>query len=95
MSFLWLQGNNEKKTQNISEGRCRLRAEIEIECEEPETVIKSLEPDVEKINRFEVEFKTDKNKILLIVKSDDLGGLLAGINSYVRLIKAATDAMRL
>jgi len=72
-----------------------LRAEIEIECEEPETVIKSLEPDVEKINRFEVEFKTDKNKILLIVKSDDLGGLLAGINSYVRLIKAATDAMRL
>ena len=72
-----------------------MRAEIEIECEEPETVIKSLEPDVEKINRFEVEFKTDKNKILLIVKSDDLGGLLAGINSYVRLIKAATDAMRL
>lgn len=72
-----------------------MRAEIEIECEEPETVIKSLEPDVEKINRFDVEFKTDKNKILLIVKSDDFGGLLAGINSYIRLIKAATDAMRL
>jgi len=72
-----------------------LIAKIEIECEKPEIIIKSLEPDVEKTKRFDVEFKTDKNKILLIVKSDDFGGLLAGINSYLRLIKAAIDTMRL
>lgn len=72
-----------------------MKAEIEIECKDPEIVIKSLEPDVEKTKRFDVEFKTDKNKILLIVKSDDFGGLLAGINSYLRLIKVAIDTMRL
>ena len=72
-----------------------MRAEIEIECEDPEIIIKSLEPDVEKTKRFDVEFKPDKNKILLIVKADDFGGLLAGINSYLRLIKAAMDTMRL
>jgi len=72
-----------------------LIAKIEIECKNPEIIIKSLEPDVEKTKRFDVEFKTDKNKILLIVKSDDFGGLLAGVNSYLRSIKAATDTMRL
>lgn len=72
-----------------------MKAEIEIECKDPEIIIKSLEPDVEKTKRFDIEFKTDKNKILLIVKSDDFGGLLAGINSYLRLIKAAIDTIRL
>lgn len=70
-----------------------MKAEIEIECKEPNIIIKSLEPDAEQAKRFDVELKAENNKIKLEIKSKDVAGLLAGINSYMRLVKTAMDSM--
>ena len=64
-------------------------AKIEIECQNPDMIIKSLEPDVDKQEKFNVKLDSNKNKILLTVESKEVSGLLAGINSYTRLIKPA------
>lgn len=66
-----------------------MRAKIEIECENPEMIIKSLEPDIDKIEKFDVKLNSENNKIILTVESNEISGLLAGINSYVRLIRTA------
>ncbi len=68
-------------------------ARLEIDCKDPETVLNSIKPDIEKIEKFDVNLKTEKNKLLLTIESKDLSGLLAGINSYVRLIKVANDVV--
>jgi len=70
-----------------------MKAEIEIECKRPDTVIKALEPDIEEVNKFDVKIEPEKNKIKLKIESKDTSGLLAGINSYIRLIKTSIDAM--
>jgi len=70
-----------------------MKAKIEIECKEPDIIIKALKPDLEQAKRFDVEIKADKNKIKLEIKSDDVASLLAGINSYIRLIKTAINSM--
>ena len=68
-------------------------AKLEIDCKNPEIVLNSIKPDIEKIEKFDVKLKTEKNKLLLTIESKDLSGLLAGINSYVRLIKVANDVV--
>lgn len=68
-----------------------MKANIEIECRNPETVLKSIEPDIEKSEKFDVDLKIKENKINVEIKAKDFTGLLAGINSYVRLIKVANE----
>ncbi len=68
-----------------------MKAEIEIECKEPEKTIKSIQPDADKTEKFESEMKAAKGKINIKIKSDDIPGLLAGINSHLRLIKTTKD----
>jgi tRNA threonylcarbamoyladenosine modification (KEOPS) complex Pcc1 subunit len=70
-----------------------MKAEIEIECKEPQIVIKSLKPDEEELKKFDVELKAEKNKVKIEIEAKDIPGLLAGINSYLRLVKVAIDAM--
>lgn len=70
-----------------------MKAEIEIECKEPEIVIKSLKPDEEELTKFDAKLTSEKNKLKLKIEARDFPGLLAGINSYIRLIKVAMDAM--
>jgi len=70
-----------------------MKAEIEVECKEPETVIKSLKPDQEELKKFDVKLVSERNKVKLKVEANDIPGLLAGINSYLRLIRVAIDAM--
>jgi len=69
-----------------------MKAEIEIECKHPEIVKKSLEPDVEEAKKFDIRLKDEKNKLLLVIESNNISGLLAGINSYMRLIRIAIEA---
>jgi len=68
-----------------------MKAEIEVDCENPEMVIKSIEPDMDKNNKFEVKLEAKKDKIEIKIKAKDTAGLLAGINSYLRLIKTTKD----
>lgn len=70
-----------------------MKAEIEIECKEPEIVIKSLKPDEDEAKKFDVKLKSEKNKLKLEIEAEEISGLLAGINSYTKLIKVAIDAM--
>jgi tRNA threonylcarbamoyladenosine modification (KEOPS) complex Pcc1 subunit len=70
-----------------------MKAEIEIECKEPEIVIRSIKPDEGEIKKFDVKMSAEKNKLKIKVESKDIPGLLAGINSYLRLVKVAIDAM--
>jgi tRNA threonylcarbamoyladenosine modification (KEOPS) complex Pcc1 subunit len=70
-----------------------MKAEIEIECKDPEIVIKSIKPDEEEIKKFDAKISAEKNKLKLEVKAEDIPGLLAGVNSYLRLVKVAFDAM--
>jgi tRNA threonylcarbamoyladenosine modification (KEOPS) complex Pcc1 subunit len=68
-----------------------MNAEIEMDCKEPEIIIKSLKPD-EEAKKFDVKLTTEKNKLKLRIEAKDIPSLLAGINSYLRLIKVAIDA---
>jgi tRNA threonylcarbamoyladenosine modification (KEOPS) complex Pcc1 subunit len=67
-------------------------AEIEIECENPEIVISSIKPDLE-AKRFDVKLDRLEGKVKLTVESEDISGLLAGINSYMRLIRTAINVV--
>jgi tRNA threonylcarbamoyladenosine modification (KEOPS) complex Pcc1 subunit len=69
-----------------------MRAEIELECKKPEVVIRALKPDREELNKFKIKLTPSKGKLRLEVDADDVSGLLAGVNSYMRLIRVAIDA---
>ena len=65
-----------------------MKAEIEINCKKPDIVIKSVSPELE-AKKFDVKLEDKKDKIILTIESKDMTGLLAGINSYMKLIRAA------
>lgn len=71
-----------------------MKAEIEIECKNPDTIIKSINPDIE-AKKFDVKLENKNDKLILIIESKDITGLLAGINSYIRLIRTAIDTMEI
>ena len=61
---------------------------IEIECKDPENIIKALLPDVEEGGKFNIKLNKGKGKLLIEVESEELSGLNAGISSYMRLVRA-------
>jgi tRNA threonylcarbamoyladenosine modification (KEOPS) complex Pcc1 subunit len=66
-----------------------MKAVIKISTENPDNVIKSIEPDMDQTEKFDVRLEADENQIVLTVEAKDESGLLAGINSYVKLIKVS------
>jgi tRNA threonylcarbamoyladenosine modification (KEOPS) complex Pcc1 subunit len=72
-----------------------LKAEIEIECKEPEIVLRSLEPELEDTRKFSIDLKASNNKLIITIESKSLSGLLAGINSYLRLVKVAKETLEI
>jgi len=69
-----------------------VKSKIIIKCTDPENVIRALEPDIDDNYKFDVKINSDKNRLMLEIESNDISGLLAGINSYLKLIKAALSA---
>jgi len=65
-----------------------MKAEIEIDCKDPETVIKAISPDID-AKKFDVRLEGRESKLVLTIESGDMTGLLAGINSYMKLIRTA------
>ena len=70
-----------------------MKAEIEIECKNPEIIIKALKPSIEDAKKFSVVLEANENKVKLKVEADNISGLLAGINSYIRLIRTSISSM--
>ncbi len=65
-----------------------MKAQLEIECKNPDIIIKSIKPDLEKTDKFSIKLKALENKLSATIEAEDMGSLLAGINSYGRLIKS-------
>jgi len=59
-----------------------MKAVVEIECENPELVKKSIEPETDNT----VELESMENKLVLKIESERIPTLMAGLNSYLRLI---------
>jgi len=68
-----------------------MKATIEVDCKNPEIIIQSLKPEIDDSIKFGADVKSDNNKVILIIESRNISGLLAGINSYMRLIRVAKD----
>jgi len=67
-------------------------AKLEINCKNPKIVVEALKPDLEDdIKKFSGKIKAEKNSLTVSLESDTISGLAAGINSYLRLIKAASE----
>ena len=58
-------------------------------CKEAENIAESLPKD--SVGRSSVEVLSDNEKLFLNFKAPDIGALRASINSYLRLVKVATD----
>ena len=71
------------------------RAEIEIPCEDPQIVVDSLEPEMEKLEKFNSDVKVEDGKIKLLIEAEEISGLLAGINSYIRLIRTSIETNKI
>lgn len=70
-----------------------MRVEIEIECDRPDIVVKALKPETEETKKFGVKIEAEKDSVKLELEAEDISGLLAGINSYLRLIKTSINGM--
>jgi tRNA threonylcarbamoyladenosine modification (KEOPS) complex Pcc1 subunit len=61
-------------------------AELRIECDNPDLIKKSLEPDVKDTKDSQSVMEAGKNLIVIRIKSEKLSHLKAIINSYISLI---------
>ena len=68
-----------------------MRALIEIECKNPDIIIKSIKPDIDQNQKFDVNIDNNNDKITIEINSSEISGLLAGINSYLKLIRTSIE----
>ena len=71
------------------------RAEIEISCEDPQIIVDSLKPEMESLEKFKTDIKVEDGKIMLLIEAEEISGLLAGINSYIRLIRTSIETNKI
>jgi tRNA threonylcarbamoyladenosine modification (KEOPS) complex Pcc1 subunit len=64
-----------------------MRATLEIECENPTLIEKSLLPDIKNKKDLRIKLKTTKRKLIIEIESKKISYLKAIINSYLSLIK--------
>lgn len=64
---------------------------MEIDCRDAEKILRAIEADTEPTEKFSSRIAAQKNKILLEVEAKDISGLMAGINSNLKLIKLAAE----
>ncbi len=83
---------DEGQAEDSGEGAGEVKhvATLEIECENPGLIIKSLKPDMTE-GKFTVKLEPLEKRLKMTVTAKDVGGLLAGVNSTTRLIKVTND----
>lgn len=86
-----LQDNREAAALNSRAGRGEVRATLELDVANARNVAKALEPDI-KAERFTTELLPEDKKLKIIISAASIGELTAGINSCLRLVRAATAA---
>jgi len=68
------------------------KAVAEIETDNPKLLMEALKPDMSPSPKFEASLNAAGRKLVLTVEAPELGGLAAGLTSWLRLIKAAKEA---
>lgn len=68
------------------------KATVEIETDDPGIIVAALKPDLSPSHKFEASLNASGRKLVLTVQAADMGGLSAGLASYLRLIRAAKEA---
>jgi tRNA threonylcarbamoyladenosine modification (KEOPS) complex Pcc1 subunit len=64
-----------------------MQAILRIECKDPETIKKSLLPDVEEKKDLKIDLSTDEKDLIIKIESKKISYLKAVINSYLSLVK--------
>ncbi len=76
-----------------------MKAEITLECKNPEIVAAAVKPEMEtdvgKKEKFSVEINAMEEKIILNIRAQTFSGLSAGINGCLRLMRAASEVSEL
>jgi KEOPS complex subunit Pcc1 len=71
-------------------------AEIELESDKPEVLFRALAPELEdEINRSRVILDPGQGLLRLRIEGHDLVSLRAALNTWIRLLKIATEMMRI
>jgi tRNA threonylcarbamoyladenosine modification (KEOPS) complex Pcc1 subunit len=68
-----------------------MKTEIEIPCKEPDKIIRSLKPDIDHNEKFDINIKKNKDGIKITIESKEISGSLAAINSYLKMVKTLKD----
>jgi tRNA threonylcarbamoyladenosine modification (KEOPS) complex Pcc1 subunit len=68
------------------------KATVEIETDDPGIIVAALKPDLSPSSKFDASLNASGRKLVLTVQAADMGGLSAGLASYLRLIRAAKEA---
>lgn len=66
----------------------KMQATLKIECKNPETIKKSLLPDVESKRDIKIKMETDKKNLIIQINTEKISYLKAVINSYLSLVKS-------
>ncbi len=69
-----------------------MRARLEIDCKNPKVVADSVMPEAAQLKKFSASLRAEKGRLVLEMESDSPSGLLAGLSSYIRLVRAALHA---
>jgi tRNA threonylcarbamoyladenosine modification (KEOPS) complex Pcc1 subunit len=70
-------------------------ATLKLVCKRPKIAMKSLECDIKNSPDSNITIKTDKNLIIIDIKSKKLSHLKAIVNSYISMVAALNDVEEL
>jgi tRNA threonylcarbamoyladenosine modification (KEOPS) complex Pcc1 subunit len=70
-------------------------ATLKLVCKRPKIVMKSLKPDIKNSADSHITMKTDKNLIIIDIKSEKLSHMKAIVNSYISMVAALKDMKKL
>lgn len=70
-------------------------ATLKLVCKRPKIVMKSLECDVKDSADSHITMKTDKNLIIIDIKSEKLSHMKAIVNSYISMVAALKDVEKI
>ncbi len=69
-------------------------ANLSFECENPETIRKSLEPDIKNDKYSTTEIETKKGLLTVKIKSEKITHLKGIVNTYISLVNMLIEADR-
>lgn len=68
------------------------KAIIEVEADDAEAIVISLEPDLDDAERFKVKLGSEDGKIVMEFEATDAAAMRAAINSYLKLVGMLADS---